>query len=55
MGEEVVDRLDQRPPPGPWMVSQLIVGLDLSAGFNIGVIGMKLGTLIELRFSRVNS
>ena len=55
IGEEVVERLDRRPTPGPWRVSKLIVGLDFSAGFDVGVVGMKLGTLIELRFSPVKS
>ena len=54
MGEEIVGRLDHRPSPGPWTVSKLIVGLDLAAGFD-GVVGMKLGTLIELRFSPAGS
>lgn len=55
MGEEVVERLDHHHKPGPWKISKLIVGLDFSAGFDVGVVGMKLGTLIELRFSPVKT
>ena len=53
MSQEVIEQLDHRSPPGPWKVSKLIVGLNISSGFDVGVVGMNLGTLIELRFSRI--
>ena len=53
MSTDIVNQLDRSSPPGPWKVSKLIVGLDLSAGFDVGLVDMSLGTLIELRFSRI--